>query len=305
MEHKTLDLCLFGDGGGDGAAAGGEGSQTSAADVVLGKPGPDHSEQQSAQQQQPDTPVDRSAAFDELIRGEYKDEYAKRTQQMINARFKQSKQTEAKLASLQPLHDALARRYGLDANAADYAERAMQALDSDDSWLEDEADRRGMTVDQVKADMQKDAELARLRFDMQAMRTQQQAFATVNQWQQEAEALREIYPGFDLDAESEAPAEPGQQYNKFMRLLQQGESVRDAYEFVHKDELLSGALRQAVNSARQRTVDTIRARGDRPAEAGAGSSSQAARIKSDPNDWSKAEMEEAIRQARLGKKIYL
>lgn len=303
MEHKTLDLCLFGDGGGDGAAAGSESAQTGAADVVLGKPGPDQSE--TASEQQPEAPVDRSAAFDELIRGEYRDEYAKRTQQMINARFKQSKQTEERLASLQPLHDALARRYGLDANAADYAERAMQALDSDDGWMEDEADRRGMTVDQLKVDMQKDAELARLRFDVQAMRTQQQAYSTVNQWQQEANALREIYPDFNLEAESEAPAEPGQQYNKFMRLLQQGESVRDAYEFVHKDELLSGALRQAVNSARQRTVDTIRARGDRPAEAGAGSSNKAARIKSDPNDWSKAEMEEAIRQARLGKKIYL
>ena len=81
MEKLTLDLCMFDDGGGaDGGATGAAAEANPAAEVILGKPAPDQrqSVQQEDPKQQSPTP-DRAKAFDELIKGEYKDEYAKRT----------------------------------------------------------------------------------------------------------------------------------------------------------------------------------------------------------------------------------
>lgn len=299
MEFMTLDLCLFGDGGGDGAAATGDaGTQSGAVEVVLGKGGPDQP-QPDDQSEPAQTLTDRSAEFDRMISGDYKEEFAKRTQQIINSRFKASKAMERQIASMQPVMQALAARYGLDANDPNLASRAMQALDSDDAWLEDEADRQGLTVAQLKENQRRDAELNRLRTAMASHEREQAAANQYEDWLRQGEAVAQIYPGFDVQAEADANPE-------FVALLQKGINVQTAYEITHKDELIGGAIQHAVQTAQKRTVDNIRARGMRPDEAGAGRHTQAARIvKSDPAEWSAEEVSKAAEMARMGKKIYL
>ena len=81
--------------------------------------------------------------------------------------------------------------------------------------------------------------------------------------------------------------------------------VKTAYEVVHKDELLTGAIRYAVQSAQKKTVDNIRARGMRPPENGASGNGSATVVKSNPNNWTKEDFNEVIRRVQHGEKIRL
>lgn len=304
MEKLTLDLCMFDDGGADGGATGTAAEATPAAEVVLGKPAPD--QRQSVQEDAPkqQTTPDRAKAFDELIKGEYKDEYAQRTQKMIDSRFKAAKATEARMNALQPVLESLSTRYGLDMGAADFAQQLKGKLDADTDWLEDEADRRGMTVEQLRQEHAANAELTALRAFKATMEAQQRTGEIITGWQDEAAQLKQIYPNFDLAAEL---ADDSPTRDRFVSLLQAPNvSMRDVYEIIHKDELLGGAIQHAVQTTQQRVTDNIRARGMRPSEAAAGSQTKATQVRNaDPQTWTPAQMEEALRRARNGEKIYL
>lgn len=302
MEFTTLDLCLFGDGGGDGATAASGTTDTPAAggEVLLGKAPPDQREaQQETEAPQQDTPEPNpEPTFDELIRGKYKQEYQQRTQQLIDTRFKSHRQ---QMEALQPILTTLGTRYGLDPASKDFAQQLMQRVSGDDALLEDEADRQGMTVDQLRTQQADRAELAALRSFKASLDAQQAVAGIQQQWQQEAAELAQMYPGFDLDSEVNGPN--GEQ---LLSMLRSGVPMSNAYKALHMDELLPGAIKQAVETTQQRTVDNIRARGLRPDEAAAGGQARATQVRAaDPAQWTPQQMAEAIEQARLGKKIYL
>ena len=241
---------------------------------------------------------DRKAAFEELIKGEYKAEFGERTQQLIDRRFKETKAMEERLGALQPVLDALGTKYGVDAGDV---EKLMSAIEEDDSYYEDEADRQGVTVQQLKQMRKLERENAEFKAAMEQRQKQEQAANVYAQWQSEAEAVKQLYGNFDLQSECRNP-ETGR---NFLRLLQNGIDVRTAYEVVHKDELLSGAIGYAVQSAQKRTMDNIRARGMRPQENGAGGSVATQIVKSDPAKWSKADRREVARRVLRGERVEL
>lgn len=302
MDFYTLNLCLFGEGG-DGAAEGGASENASGGDVeVVYGIQPDQLDDEAANEEpEEQQPVDLNAQFEQMIKGEYKDAFAKRTQKLIDTRFRQAKEQEARLTALRPVLDALGSRYGIEANAPDMAERLMAAIDSDDSYYEDEADKLGLTVSQLREQRKMERENAQLR-DALAERQRQEARDNVySEWLRQGEALTAIYPEFDLKAES-----TGENAERFLSLLQNGIDMRTAYEVVHRDELITGAISYAVNTAQQRTVDNIRARGMRPRESANGASTAATRIvKADPAAWTDDDIDAAIRQSREGKRIQL
>ena len=294
MDHIFLQL--FAEGGGDGAAsanAGGNGAPEASSTVVYGKQ--DGEASQPVEQQPTETPEE---TFDSLINGKYKEDFAKKTQQIINARFRQTKQLEEQRDALRPVLDALSAKYGVDAKGKNFVAELQAAIDADDTYYEAEADRMGLTVAQLKDQRRMEAENAQLR-EAIAERERQEARDNVySGWLAEGEQLKTVYPSFDLEVEA--------QNESFVHLLQNGINVKTAYEVIHKDELLSGAIGYAVKTAQQRTVDNIRARGMRPQEAGAGSTAQAAQIvKANPADWSKQDMAEVLRRVRSGEKIRL
>lgn len=274
MEPKTLDLCLFGEDGSAGEAA----AEQPAAEAAQTAPG-------------------KEEAFNRLITGEYRDEYVKRTQQMIDARFKQSKELESRYNDLRPVLDRLAHQYGVDAAAKDLPRQLLAAMDRPGETPEaqteplpgsppEDAPPQEAAQEQIHARMQDAA-----RF---MTRTQ-------HRWQQEAQQLRTLYPDFDLAAEVNGRYGP-----RFVQLLRTGLPMKTAYQALHMDELVQGAIGYAVENTRQRTMDSIRARGMRPEEAAAGTQAAAAQIlNADPAHWNTEEMNDAIRQARMGKKIYL
>ncbi|MBR4068634.1 MAG: hypothetical protein IKK08_08435 [Clostridia bacterium] len=275
MEPKTLDLCLFGEDGAAGEAA----AEQPAAEAAQTTPG-------------------KEEAFNRLITGEYRDEYVKRTQQMIDARFKQSKELESRYNDLRPVLDRLAQRYGVDAAAKDLPRRLLAAMDQpgDEATAAQAEQPHGSEAGETPP---QEAEQAQLHARMQdAARFMTR---TQHRWQQEAQQLRTLYPDFDLAAEMNGPLGP-----RFVRLLRTGLPMKTAYQALHMDELVQGAIGYAVENTRQRTMDSIRARGMRPEEAAAGTQAAAAQIlNADPAHWNAEEMNDAIRQARMGKKIYL
>lgn len=135
-----------------------------------------------------------------------------------------------RLEGCRPVLEALAARYGLD---ADDAPALADALTGEDA-------------------------LRRQR----AGAMHRQAAERLESWSREGAALRARYPAFDLRAEARDP--------QFVALLRAGLSVEQAFRARHAGEILALAVRQAAERTEKRIADHVRARGRRPAEAGLG-----------------------------------
>ena len=113
----------------------------------------------------------------------------------------------------------------------------------------------------------------------------------------QGEELKQLYPGFNLEAELQNPA--------FLRLTAPGVGVdvRTAYEVVHRDEMRGAEMQFAAQKAAQRVSASVAANAKRPAENGMKGSS-AAINKSDPSQLTKADRAEIRRRVQAGEKIY-
>lgn len=298
-----LDLQLFADGGA-GAGDGGGGTAQGAG-VTAGAAG---------QQNTGDNPnaataaegsaaagqenVDPAAAFDALIKGQYKDQYQANVQKILGGRLSSlNKQLQGYQAG-QPVFDILAEKYGLQ--PTDYAGIA-KAAENDTSFVERQALEMGK-------DPQDLLELKRVQRENAAYRRQQEAFrqqqaeqhrqqqlaAQQNQWRQQAEEARQVYPGLNLDTEIKDP--------RFAQLLRSGVPVKAAYEVIHMNEIMGGAMQYAANRAAQNVTNSVIAGASRPSENGTASQS-AAGVKSDVSLLSKKDRADIIRRVQNGEKI--
>ena len=317
IDTTILDIQLFADGGGDapaGDGGSGEGAtagqvptarsaraqaRNAAPNVVYGKQqdAPAPAEQPTEQPAEVQTPESRQAAFEAMIKGEYREEFSRRTQQIIDQRFAQTKQMEERETALRPVLDLLASKYGVDATDA---KALAQAIEQDDSYYEDEAMQKGLTVQQLKEFKRLERENAEFTRARQERERQENAQRIYGEWHQQAEDTKQFYPGFDLREEINGPN--GQ---RFMRLLQAGVDVRAAYEVLHKDEIIGGAMRTTAQRVAEKTVNDIRARGMRPAENGSGGGAPGQIVKNDPSKFTRADREEIARRARRGERIEL
>lgn len=207
---------------------------------------------------------DLSAEFDGIINGEYRREYDKRVQKAVKDRLKGSKEQQKRLTEAEGLLAMVGERYGMD--GSDFA--ALQAaLENDKQYLEEEAIEKGMTVEQL-AEFKK---LERQNKAFQTAQRQAQERAAFEQkflgWQREAEALAGEYPALNLQEEFDNP--------DFVRMLDSGVGVKAAYQAVHFDELMSGALHYTAQKTQKAVMDSVRANGARPQENGAAGSAAA------------------------------
>ena len=171
-----LNLQLFAEGGGDGGT-GAEGttgvSATAAvsqnkgvksnplADVVYGK----QAEETTPVAEVVENPTeDRNAKFEALIKGEYKDLYDQRMQDTVQKRLKSTKETVDKYNELAPTLEALAKKYGVDASDI---KALNKAIEDDDSYYEQEALEKGITVEQLKEIRKMEKENSELKRQME------------------------------------------------------------------------------------------------------------------------------------------
>ena len=293
----NLQLFAEGSGTGDGGASGvtGEaaapqtkGAKNPLADVQYGI---QQDAQAAAVQETVETPVDRNAEFDKLIKGEYKDLYDAKVQDTVQKRLKGTKETVDKYNALAPTLEILAKKYGVDVNDIN---ALNTAIEDDDAYFEEEALEKGITVQQLKDIRKMEKENAELKRQMQERTSQENAAKLYAAWMEQAESAKQVYPSFDLQAEMQNP--------RFVDLLRSNVDVRTAYEVLHKDEIIPAAMQFTAQKVEQKLTNKIIANGARPTENGIHSQS-AAQVKSDVSQLSKADLAEIAKRVARGEKI--
>ena len=296
-----LSLQLFAEGAGDGGTAEGQGVTAGVAsqqkkgvsnplaDVKYGIQ--EEAAPVAGVQTETTAVVDRNAEFEKLIKGEYKDLYDARMQDTIQKRLKSSKETVDKYNALTPTLEMLAKKYGVDIGDIESLNKAIQ---EDDSYYEEEAIEKGITVQQLKEIRKMERENAELKAQMEEAQRQENGKKLYAAWMQQADETKKVYPSFDIQTEMNNP--------KFLELLRSNIDVRTAYEVTHKDEIISGAMQFTAQAVESKLAKKIASNGARPSENGM-SSQSAAVVKSDVSQLSKADRQEIIRRVQRGEKI--
>lgn len=307
-----MNLQLFAEGGaaagGDGGAEGAgvtapaagvqqKGAKNPLANVVYGKQPASASEGAPAAGVQKETqpasqqPVDRHAEFEAMIRGDYKDAFEKRTQDIIQKRLKGAKETEEKLSSMNPILDILSARYGVEAGNT---EGLIKALEADDAFFEQAAAERNMAPKDYRQMMHLQRENARLKAQNEQQAKQEQINRQYAVWEQQAAQAKQVYPNLDLNVESENP--------QFRQLLLAGVDVGTAYMVIHKDDVMAGAMQHTAKTVEQKLAKKIAAGAARPAENGTGGQG-AVIVKADPSKMTREDRREVLRRAARGERI--
>ena len=303
---RSLNLQLFAEGGagGDGGTgADGATGATAAAAVPQtkgAKSNPLADVKYGIQEEKATPPVaeveqiateDREAKFNELIKGEYKDLYDARMQDTIQKRLKGTKETVERYEALTPTLEMLAKKYGVDASDI---KALNKAIEEDDSYYEQEALEKGLTVEQLKEIRKMERENAELKAQMNEKQRRDNAAQQYAAWLDQAKEAKKLYPSLDLDAEAKNP--------EFLKLLHSGIDVGSAYLVIHKDEIIPAAMQHTAKVVEQKLANKIIAGGARPTENG-NSSQSASVVKSDVSQLSKADRQEIIRRVARGEKI--
>lgn len=176
--------------------------------------------------------------FSELINGRFKEQFTKKTQAIIDKRFKHTKELEDYKNKVSPTVEKLMEKYGVQLGDED---KLISFLDGENA---EEAEK-------IRAD-------ETLRRDNLRGR--------ICSWIEQSKDLKETFPDFDLRKEI-------RESKLFSQLLIGGAPLRAAYETVHKDEILSGAMAYTADKVREQVVKGIEAKGRRPVENGVSSES--------------------------------
>ena len=188
-------------------------------------------------------------------------EYNKQMQAVVQSRLRTAKGAEDTLAKLTPALELLARKHNLDPANMDY-DALAKAINDDSSYYEDKALEMGVPVETAKKIDQQERETARSK--VQAERTlQEQKFQEhIMKLEQQGEALKKVFPSFDLRTELKNPT--------FARMTAPGVglSVEDAYYAVHRNEIQMAAMQATQRQTAQKISNAIQSGSRRPDEAG-------------------------------------
>lgn len=227
-------------------------------------------------------------------------EYNKQMQAVVQSRLKSAKSAEEILGKLTPALEVLARKHKLDPAKIDY-DALAKAISDDDGYYEDKALEMGVSVETAKKIDQQERDTARQQREEEQTLQEQKIRQHIVKLQQEGEAMKKVFPNFDLRKELQNPV--------FARMTSPnvGISVEDAYYAVHRNELQTAAMQATAQKTAQKISNSIQAGSRRPVEAGA--TGQAPSVTT--FDYSKAsrEQREAFKKdlrARLarGEKVY-
>lgn len=314
----TVDLCLFDGEGGSAAAGAGAGdaavpgatqipsaagkgrrANNPLADVVYGKQETQAQEVNEGQQaaaaeatNTSETLEARRAEFDRMIKEDYADIYQEYTKDIAKNRVKNAKTLAETVEKQNPIMSLLAQKYGVK-DAADI-DGIMKALEADSSFFEEAAAKEGLTVEQYKRMQQLERENQQLKATKETAERQRQADQVYAGWMQEAEQLRGTYPGFNLQTELKSP--------QFQKMLGAGVSLKAAFEALHHDEIMAGAMQHTARTIAKKTADGIASRQNRPIENGLNAQASA-NVKSDVSKLTKADRREVARRAARGEHI--
>lgn len=303
--NNLLNIQLFADGGdGASAGAGAEGNANNAgaeqavktpakSKVVYGKQPHEETTLPTINKEITDEESeDRSTAFESMIKGEFKDEFDNRVQQIMSKRFKNMDSLEAQVNETKPVIEMLAQKYGVD--PADI-KALSKAIEDDESFYEQEALDRGITVEQLKHVKKLERENEMLSREIQEQENRANGEKLYADWLDQAERFKEDYGlDFDLGIECQNP--------DFLNLLSNGISVEDAYMAIHHKEVIGNAMATTAAVMKQKVASNISSRASRPSENGL-KSQPATVVKSDVHSLTKEDRAEIARRVAAGEEI--
>ena len=237
--------------------------------------------------------------WDTLIKGKYKDQFGKAVADAVNKRFKNQKDLQGQIDAIDPIIRAVAERYEVkaDANGRIPIEALSDKVLNDNALYEKEAFERGMSVEDLKQIKTLERENAQLKRATQMSAEQREWEELVAQ----GENVKQMYPSFDMDVEMQNP-----QFGRLLATLKGsgfGDPVRLAYETVHRDEIMGGAMEYAVKQTEQKIANSIQSGMSRPQENGTAKVAAGAPTALDPSRLSKAQIDDIKQRAARGERI--
>ena len=200
-------------------------------------------------------------SWDEIMKDP---EYNKEMQAVVRSRLKSEKSAEEALGKMAPAIEVMARKYGLDAKNMDY-EALAKAINDDDAYYEDKALEMGVSVETAKKVDQMERDTERQKAMEQRTLQEQKIQQHFVRLEQQAEAIKKVFPNFDLRTELKNPA--------FARMTSPnvGISVEDAYYAVHRNEIQTAAMQVTAQKTAEKISNAIQSGSRRPDESGASS----------------------------------
>lgn len=201
--------------------------------------------------------------FEDLINGQYKEQFQKRTQGIINKRFGQMKNLEAQVEKNKAINEAIAAKYQLDPTDIDALSKAVS---EDNSLIEEAAYAENLTVEQYKeklAGQRAQRELAEYKQREQAAAQEEQRRALAQAIDSEAAGIREKYSDESFDFWNEYNQNP-----QFKSMIDARVPMETAYRVINQDRIIASAQKAVVSQTQKAVADNIRANGMRPVEGG-------------------------------------
>ena len=227
-------------------------------------------------------------------------EYNRQMQSVVQSRLRSAKEAEGNLAKLTPALELLARKHGMDAENMDY-DALAKAISEDDAYYEDKALEMGVSVETAKKIDQQERETGRQKREAERTLEQQRIQQHIQSLEQQGEAMKKIFPSFDLRKELQNPA--------FARMTSPsgGVSVEAAYYAIHHQELQAAAMQETAKRTAENISNAIRSGSHRPDENGI--SAQAPSVTTFDYRNASAEQRSALKKrirdaAARGEKLY-
>lgn len=252
-------------------------------------------EEEPKTEEKPDVP--KKPSFKELMKDP---EYESQMRAIVSARLKESQTDSENLNKILPALEVLARQYKLDPNNIDY-EALSNAISGDRSLYESVALEKGSGIEQaMKEDQEERNTLRQQRKEVRDLQ-EQKIQDHIRSLEQQGEAMKKIYPDFNLREEMKNPA--------FARMTAPnvGVSVEDAYFAVHREEIQARSAQVVAQQTQQKISNAIQANSKRPIENGT-SKKAASAVTFSHKNMSREQRESLKKQiyeaAANGKKLY-
>lgn len=211
-------------------------------------------------------------------------EYNAEIQKIVKSRVKDDGQSKAILEILSPALQHLAKANGMDPQNMDYTALVKHITGE----YEDKALELGVSKETAMKLDQQQRTVEQMKFQNHMMKLEQQA-----------EAMKAVFPNFDLRTEMQNPM--------FSRLTSVGLSVEDAFHAVHRREIQAQSMQVAAQKTKEMVSNAIQSGTNRPDETG--TAAQAPSVsqfdyKNATPAQRKALKDEIRRAAARGEKIY-